>query len=399
MTDIREYMRKKEKRDDSRRNEFNRQIFAHRLQVIVRTALIVAVIGALAAVVYVQMRNQTYTGYVIASSVDKIQYSGTTILDYQNGFVTYSKDGISYTDYKGNAMWNQTYQMQSPIVSVRDKWVAVGDYNGHIIYDINLDGSIQEIDTNLPIRQLAAAANGVVAVVLEDSNVTWINVYNPSGEKAVSIRTTMQKSGYPMSLSLSETGKLMQVTYLQAQSGSMKSVVSFYNFDEVGQNYTDTMVSSYEYANSVIPFSAFMNANTSFAVADNQLLLFGGSTEIPKNIFQNFLSEQIKDIYYNESYIGLVFAETDGLGKYRVDVYDQNGNQVLSLPFNQEYKDIIFTKDNIIIYNEAECVITGLNGKERFSGDITEQTLLLKPLGGNRFLTVTRDALNVIEMK
>lgn len=399
MADIREYIRKKEKREESKQNDFRKQILVHRMRVIVRSLLIVGVIGSLMAVVYVQLKNQTYSGYVIASSVDKTQYSGTSVLDYQNGFITYSKDGISYTDYKGNAMWNQTYQMQSPIVSVRDKWVAVGDYNGHIIYDINLDGSVQEIDTNLPIRQLAVSANGVVAAILEDSSITWINVYNPSGEKAISIRTTMQKSGYPMSISLSDTGKLMQVTYLQAQSGSMKSVVSFYNFDEVGQNYTDTMVSSYEYANSVIPFSAFMNATTSFSVADNQLLLFGGSSEIPKNIYQSFLSEEIRDIYYNDSYIGLVFTGTDGVGKYRVDIYDQTGNIVLSLPFNQEYKDIIFTKDNVIIYNEAECVITGLNGKERFSGNITEQTVLLKPLGGNRFLSVTQKALNIMEMK
>lgn len=399
MADIREYIRKKEKREESKQNDFRKQILVHRMRVIVRSLLIAGVIGSLMAVVYVQLKNQTYSGYVIASSVDKTQYSGTSVLDYQNGFITYSKDGISYTDYKGNAMWNQTYQMQSPIVSVRDKWVAVGDYNGHIIYDINLDGSVQEIDTNLPIRQLAVSANGVVAAILEDSSITWINVYNPSGEKAISIRTTMQKSGYPMSISLSDTGKLMQVTYLQAQSGSMKSVVSFYNFDEVGQNYTDTMVSSYEYANSVIPFSAFMNATTSFSVADNQLLLFGGSSEIPKNIYQSFLSEEIRDIYYNDSYIGLVFTGTDGVGKYRVDIYDQTGNIVLSLPFNQEYKDIIFTKDNVIIYNEAECVITGLNGKERFSGNITEQTVLLKPLGGNRFLSVTQKALNIMEMK
>lgn len=399
MTDIREYLKKKEKRDGARQSDFGKQILVHRMRVIIRTVLITGIVVALAAVVYVQLKNQTYTACTVISSVDKVQYSGTTVASYQNGFVTYSKDGISYTDYKGNAMWNQTYQMQSPIVAIRDKWVAVGDYNGHIIYDINLDGSIQEIDTNLPIRQLTVSANGVVAAVLEDSNLTWINVYNPSGEKAIGIRTTMQKSGYPMSVSLSETGKLMQVTYLQAQSGSMKSVVSFYNFDEVGQNYTDTMVSSYEYANSVIPFSGFMNASTSFAVADNQLLLFGGSTEIPKNIFQNFLSERIKDIYYNESYVGLVFDGTDGTGKYRVDIYDQSGNLVLSLPFNQEYKDIIFTKDNVIIYNEAECIITGFNGKEKFSGNITEQTLLLKPLGGNRFLAVTQEALDVIEMK
>ena len=88
-------------------------------------------------------------------------------------------------------------------------------------------------------------------------DVTWINVYNPTGEKAVGIKTTMQKSGYPVSVSLSDNGKLMMVAYLKAESGSMKSIVSFYNFDEVGQNYTDTMVSSYEYSDTVIPLAEF----------------------------------------------------------------------------------------------------------------------------------------------
>ena len=118
------------------------------------------------------------------SAIDRNQVSGSTLLSYQNGFLTYSKDGISYTDYKGNAMWNQTYDMQSPCVSVRSGWVAVGDYNGNLIYDISQDGTSKQIDTNLPVKSLSVAANGVVAAILEDGDVTWINVYNPTGEKS-----------------------------------------------------------------------------------------------------------------------------------------------------------------------------------------------------------------------
>lgn len=347
---------------------------------------------------YVRMKNQSFTGYLTLSEVSKPLYRSATVLDYQNGYISYSKDGISYTDSKGNAIWNQTYQMQTPMVSVQDKWVAVSDYNGHIIYNINQEGLAAEIDTNLPIRELAVSATGVVAAVLEDGTVTWINVYNPSGEKAVSIKTTMAKSGYPMAISLSETGKLMQVAYLRAESGSMKSVVSFYNFDEVGQNYTDTMVSSFEYADSVVPMAAFMNAGTAFAVADNQLMLYEG-TEIPKNISQIFLNEEIQNVFYNENYIGLVFPGNDGNGKYRFDIYNKEGDPVLTIPFHLEYKDILFLKDSFIIYNEAECIIMGLNGKEKYAGDITEQTALLKPLSARRFLAVTQDSLDIIEMK
>ena len=398
MTDIREYKKKKESGGKKTPDDFKKQITAHRVKTALMTISVAAVITAMAAGIYAQIKNQVYSTYVTVASEKKQQYSGTSVLPYQNGFITYSKDGISYTDYKGNAMWNQTYEMQSPIVSVRDKWVAVGDYNGHIIYDISLEGNVQEIDTNLPIRQLTVSANGVVAAVLEGSRVTMINVYNPDGENAVGIKTTMQKSGYPMSISLSDTGKLMQVAYLKAESGSMKSVVSFYNFDEVGQNYTDTMVSSYEYANSVIPFSAFMNAGTAFSVADNRLDIYQGA-EIPKSIYQAFLNEEIQDIFYNESYIGLVFQDTAGEGKYRLDIYDQSGNKVMSKAFSLEYRDIIFSKETIVIYDEAECIILGFNGREKYAGDITEQTQLLKPLGANRFLAVTKESLDILEMK
>lgn len=398
MTDIREYNKKKENVEKKTSDDFKKQIAAHRIKTALMTICVVTVIAAVAAGIYVQIKNQVYSTYVTVASEKKQQYSGTTVLAYQNGFITYSKDGISYTDYKGNAMWNQTYEMQSPLVSVRDKWVAVGDYNGHIIYDISLDGNVQEIDTNLPIRQLNVSANGVVAAVLEDSSVTWINVYNPDGKNAIGIKTTMQKSGYPMSISLSDTGKLMQVAYLKAESGSMKSVVSFYNFDEVGKNYTDTMVSSYEYANSVIPFSAFMNASTAFSLADNRLDIYQDA-EIPKSIYQTFLNEEIQDVYYNESYIGLVFLDTAGGGKYRLDIYDQGGNKVMSKAFSLEYKDIVFSKETVIIYDEAECIILSLNGREKYAGDITEQTQLLKPLGANRFLAVTKESLDILEMK
>ncbi len=398
MTDIKEYLQRKQKKDDLKTEEIKKQIRKHRIKMFFRSVCIIGVLAALSAAVYYQLKNQTYSEYTVVSAIERKQHSGTSVLPYQNGFITYSKDGISYTDQKGDAIWNQTYEMQSPKVDVRGKWVAVGDYNGHIIYDINQDGTTQEIDTNLPIKSLTVSANGVVAAVLEDGNVTWINVYNPTGEKAVGIKTTMQKSGYPMHISLSDSGKLMQVAYLKVESGTMKSVISFYNFDEVGQNYTDTMVSSYEYSDSVVPFASYMNESTAFSIADNQLMLFEGA-EIPKNILQNFINEEIRDVFYNENYIGLVFDGTDGEGKYRLDIYDKSGNKILAKSFHMEYRDIIFTKDSLIIYNEAECLISTLHGKDKYEGDISEHTQLLKPLGGNRFLAVTQDSMDIIEMK
>lgn len=398
MTNIREYLPKKDRKEAVRGDGLKQQIRAHRRKMAIRLICAAAVLGAMSAAAIFLLKNQTYTGYTVVSGIERKYTEGSTLLPHLNGFLTYSKDGISYTDYKGNAMWNQTYDMQAPKVAVRSGWVAVGDYNGNLIYKISPEGTAVQIDTNLPIKNLAVSANGVVAAVLEDGDVTWINVYNPSGEKAVGIKTTMQKSGYPVELSLSDNGRLMLVSYLKAESGSMKSVVSFYNFGEVGQNYTDTMVSSYEYADAVVPFAVFNNAETAISVANNQFVLYEGS-EIPKNISQNFIQEEIRDVRYDGTHVGFVFEGTEGTGKYRIDIYNMNGQLVLSQPFHLEYRDILLSGDELIIYNEAECLIYTLHGKQKYEGDIPEQTQLLKTLGGNRFLAVTLSGMDIIELK
>lgn len=398
MTNIREYLPKKDKKETVRGDGLKQQIRAHRRKMIIRIACAAAVLGVMSAAAVFLLKNQTYTGYTVVSGIERKHTEGSALLSHLNGFVTYSKDGISYTDYKGNALWNQTYDMQAPKVAMRSGWVAAGDYNGNLIYRVSPEGTAIQIDTNLPIKNLAVSANGVVAAILEDGDVTWINVYNPSGEKAVGIKTTMQKSGYPVEISLSDNGRLMLVSYLKAESGSMKSVVSFYNFGEVGQNYTDTMVSSYEYADAVVPFAVFNNAETAISVANNQFVLYEGG-EIPKNISQNFIQEEIRDVRYSGTHVGFVFEGTEGTGKYRIDIYDMNGHLVLSQPFNMEYRDIMLSGDELIIYNEAECLIYTLHGNRKYEGDIPEQTQLLKPLGGNRFLAVTLSSMDIIELK
>ena len=113
-------------------------------------------------------------------------------------------------------------------------------------------------------------------------------------------------------------------------------------------------------------------------------MLYEGN-EIPKNIFQNFMQEEVQDVRSS--------------GKYRIDIYNMNGTQVLSLPFAIEYRDVLISDQELIIYNEGECLIYNLNGKEKYSGPIPEQTQLLKTLGGNRFLAVTLNSIDMIEMK
>lgn len=400
MPNVRDYLRKKAERngDKSKSRDFSAMIQKHRLAVFTRTLIVLAICAGLCVFVYVQLKNQVFTSYVVLSSIEKEQYDGSICLDYGNGFLTYSKDGISYTDSKGNAMWNQTFEMQNPLVRTAGTRVAAADYNGHIIYDIAQNGDYVEIDTNLPIRELAVSESGMVAAVLEDTSITWIYLYDALGEKIAYVKTTMQKSGYPVAMSLSPDGKLLAVSYLSVESGSMKSSVAFYNFSSVGQNYVDNFASGADYADSVMPYLAFMDDNTAFAVGDNRLVIYSGDQR-PKSSAEVFLDDEIQSVFYNENSIGLVFVDTTGAGRYRLDVYATSGLVTRSFYFDMDYKDIILEKEGVIVYNETQCILYNMNGLERFHGEFEKPYLLFTPISGKRYMAVSKESIDTIEMK
>ena len=400
MPNVRDYLRKKAERKEKKPNthNFGDLILKHRMAIITRTLLVLLLCAGLGATIYVQLKNQVFSSYITLSSIEKQQYDSAACLNYVNGFLTYSKDGISYTDIKGNALWNQTYEMQNPMVRVAGTRVAVADYNGHIIHNIDQAGNSVEIDTNLPIREFAISENGMVAAVLEDTNITWIYLYNSQGDKVAYVKTTMQKSGYPAALALSPDGKLMAVSYIAVENGSTKSSVAFYNFSSVGQNFVDNFASGADYVDAVIPYITFLSNDTAFAVADNRLVIYSGDQR-PKSSADVFLDGEIQSVFYSGSYIGLVFLDTTGQGKYRLDVYNTSGTVVTSQYFDIEYKDIILYKDSFIIYNETQCMIANLHGLVRFHGEFENPLLLFSPVSAKKYLAVSKDSIDIIEMK
>lgn len=403
MVNIRDYLKEREKRQDSSRGvDYKEKIRSHRLSIFYRIALSIFLAVVLVVFLVVQWKNKVFTESVIANSAPITIVQGATVENLDGNVLLYSKDGVSCVDAKGNAIWNRTYEMQTPLIAISGQTAAIGDYNGRSIYVVDKTGEKGTINTNLPIRDLCVSDNGVVAAVLDDVNTIWINVYNGNENTETSIvsaKVRMDKSGYPVSFSLSPNGRLMAVSYLYVDSGNMKSSVAFYNFGEVGQNKTDNCVGGYDYLNTVVPYVRFMDSNSSFAVSDDRIVFFSGA-EIPTNIATNFLEEEVQSIYYNESYVGLVFHNQSGESAYRLDVYNSSGNKVNSQFFDIEYTDIIFNKDQIIIYSDKECQISNMSGVDKFLGSFEKNTSLLIPTSSAyKYVAVAADSIDTIELK
>lgn len=403
MANIRDYLKEREKRQgNTAAVGYKEKIRSHRLTVFYRVFLGGVLVAVVAAFLLIQWRDKVFTDSEVVATAPVTLVQGATVENLGGNLLIYSKDGASCLNTSGSAIWNRTYEMQSPIISISGQTVAIGDYNGRSIYVMDKNSEKGVVNTNLPIRDLCVSENGVVAAVLDDSDVTRINVYNgnESTEEAIAYgKATMDKSGYPVSISLTPNGKIMAVSYLYVDSGNMKSSVAFYNFGEVGKNETDNYVSGYDYLNTVIPYVQFMDNDSAFAVSDDRIVFFSGA-ERPTNVASDLLTEEVRSIYYNESYVGLVFVNQNGETAYRLDVYNSAGSKVHSQLFDMEYTDIVFHKDLIILYNDLECQICNIKGVDKFVGEFDKSTSLLIPTGSAyKYIGVTSNSIDTIELK
>ena len=400
MTNVRDYLKKKKDREEGKvRISYREKIKSHKFTIFYRTILVIILIAAVIAALYVQWNNKIYAQAVILSSAEINITQDSSLLPFSGYLLTYSKDGAGCMDVKGNAVWNQTFEMQNPIVDICQNVVAIGDYNGRTIYVMNTSGVMGNITTNKPIRDFCVASNGVVAVVLDDTDTTWIYLYDAQGKELIYFRTTMKESGYPISVSISPNGQIVCVSYLFVDSGQMKSSVAFYNFGEVGQNNTNNYVSGYDYLNAAVPFTRFLDNKSAFAVADDRIMFYAGAQK-PTSVFEGLISEDIQSVYYGGEYVGLIYNSTESGNRYRLDVYHKSGEIKQSLEFDIDYRDILFYEDQIIIYNETECCIYNSNGMEKYRGRFEKTALMLIPQSSAyRYMVVTPDSIDVIELQ
>lgn len=396
MAQIREFVPQKGITDN--KMEFEDKIKRHRRSRFFKTGVAILLSVFIVTGGYLYWDNMKYTSYTQVSTVPRTSARDSTCLNHNGRVLTYSKDGISSIDEKGNVIWNETYQMQRPIVRINENAVAVGDYNGNTIYVMNEKEKLGEIKTNLPIRDFCVSKTGIVAAVLEDSKVTRLNVYNATGTELVKSESRMSQNGYPIALALSDSGEVMAVSYLYVDSGTVKSSVAFYNFSDVGQNSVDRLVSGNDYVDTIVPLVGFLGKDAAFAVGDSRISFYSGG-EKPVSTAEKLLSEEIQSVYTGSEHVALVYLDATGASLYRLDVYDKKGSLVLSRNIDLEFQNILLEKNYILIYNEQECVMYSMTGSEKYRGTFAKSASLLIPLDkGRRFIMVTGDSIDVIEL-
>lgn len=382
---------------------------------ILKIAVFVAVIVVcVAAAVLVWLRYRTYDSYEMKEEIKTETLSEAEFYDYGDAVLKVSKNGAIYSTVGGELIWNQSYEMNAPIVDICEDYVVIGAQKGTEIYILNKQGLKGKIETTRQIRAVEVAGQGTVAVMTEKNKSYYINLYDTDGEELVQGEMHIENSGYPLSMSLSPDAIKLAVALVDVSKGQANSTVNFYNFGTVGQNEIDNLVSSYTYEGLVIPRIQYLNDNKVVAFSNGKLLFFGGAQK-PEESAVVPVTEEIRSVFYSDKYVGVTYnVEPDKTASgdvakeqeksslmHEVAVYDLKGKEVMKKQYKEDYGDVEILGNSELVFTLGEkCMICSMDGVIKFAGELEQEVLKMEQTGvGNEYYVIFKDRVQKIRLK
>ena len=379
------------KAEHSKAATYRDKILRHKKRRYRRTImLVVFVMALLVTAVILWMRR----GYTRAELIRISAIASEDSASYENlggNVVQYGNSGAVCVDQRGNTLWNVSYEMQQPITSVSGDVIAIANRSGYYVYVMNTQGLIGTIRTTLPIHSIAAAENGEVAVIMNDTRATWIRLYSAEGKEIAYLVRTMAENGYPISAAVSPDGETLCLSSVSLSNAAVKTNISFYNFGSSGQKANDHLVQHADFIDEVIPFIHYIDNTTCVCVSDKQLFCFWSTIFHSSGSSSSRLSDNIQGVFYGDSFIGILAANTKGDSQYTLELYNKRGKNAGSVNFTMQYTDIDVAGDKVYIHNEQECQIYTISGRRLFEGKFEKPISAMIPGAGLSDLLVVTD--------
>lgn len=344
---------------------------------------VVLVLGALVAGA-VYMMKRPYTGFSQNWRNSFTGENGVSESDYEDyeifgdGFLKVTRDGATYIDSSGKTIWNQSYEMNSPYVSISGDYCAIADQGKTAIYIMNKTGTTGQAETNLPITKISVAGTGVTYALLEDSKASYITVFSKEGAALdISIKSVLDGDGYPVDIAVSPDGTELIASFASIENGTIQNKVIFYNLSEIGQNAgSNRVVGGFtdDFSGHLAGRVHFSDDTHAQAFYDGGIAFFSTKVLTSPELSQKVEIEQtIQAITYADDYIGVITDNSDSetsADPYTLTVYRLNGQTVFSTPFQLNYTNFDIDQDRVLVYNNTTLQLYDMSGTLKYSGNI-----------------------------
>ena len=210
----------------------------------IRIAILILILVAVAgfATKSLFFSKKLYKSYeVSAQSAKTLPEDAGYATDYGK-LLSYNSEGISIYNEKAEIEWNAALNMTNPKITVNSGYAVVADIGGRNILVVN-HKSVPAAQVSLTmlndILLTDISEQGEIAVLMQDEkgyDIQLINPFDKNNSLKAEIKTYSKDDGYALSLAMSKDGSKLVTEYVKTENNEIKSTLTFYNFDKVGEN-------------------------------------------------------------------------------------------------------------------------------------------------------------------
>ncbi len=354
----------------------------------------VLAIGAIAAAVFYTMGSKKYTSYEVVLELENSEVEEYAVTGGK--LIRCGMEGAQAVSEKGTLLWNITYStMKNPKFVFCEDMTAIADIGATQYLLSDGTGATKMFSTPHPIQMVSVARQGVTAVLMNGEDKDYICLYSKEGELLSEIETVVARDGFPLAIALSPDGTKLLTSYMKVEHDEPLCSVTFYNFGEVGQNYTRNLVGQVQYKECMVPRIEFWDNDTIIVVGETVFEIFS-MKEIPESVCKKEITEEIKSLAFGE-YFCMVTKNKDGQEVLRV--YDKKSDKecmtkVLTLP----YVGIHTAGEEIVIYSYSGCEVYHVDKGLIYQGAFENGIRQMFVIGDNRYYLVENKLVRVIKL-
>ena len=354
--------------------------------------IVVAIVG-----IYFFIKYQTYDYIEIQETYANTSTDNANYKHCLDGILRYSRDGVALLTDQGEEEWNQPCQMSNPVVEMCGDSVAVADKGGTSILVFRKKGLKGEIKTTRPIEKVDVSSQGIVSAILKDEETPLVMCYDAMGNVLVEHKVSLNNTGYPMDVGISQDGNALIVSYLHTEGNAIITKIAYYYFGNADAKPQDYQVHQQEFSDTVVPVTAFINKNTSLLVADNALIFYEG-LKSPKQSVRVEIEKEIQSVAYSNELVAL-FLKNDGTSAYKLHIYNTKGKLLASVDVEKEYTDMKVADDKVIMYDGQMCSIFIKNGVHKYEGKMDENIMEIYPISGlNKYMVINASGFHEVRL-
>ena len=362
----------------------------------------VLIVAAVAGIVIYVMLHKEYKGYKVVKSAETNYENTASYVQFAGNLLKYTPDGVSYINANGDTVWSAGINMLMPMAVTSGDYAVIADMSGNSVCVFNTSGQVSSLTMPYAICDVDVASQGAFAVMLESDKTNYVNLYDKNGNAVYEMQTTLDKSGYPLDMTISDDGRKLFTSYINIAGNSVQDNLAAYNFGDVGQNSNaDRMVGGYMFENEVVPKVEFIENDTVAAFGTKTISIYD-MKEKPSFKTDIKFENEIRSVFYNKDYIGVIQDNQEETSEhmYKVQVYDLKGNKKFDDYIDFPYSNVYAADKEIIISGGNNCLIYRKDGSVKFDGTLSGNINSIVPSGNHlEYIVVYDTVTETIKLK